>query len=400
LKRILAFLLALMAWPAFAGIADAPPETLQVSLITYGPGDIYWERFGHDAIELRDPVSGEAIAFNYGVFDFDEQGFLLNFARGVMHYRMDAGPTAEETQFYRDEGRQVTRQQLALTPAQTTDLRRFLFWNIQPANVGYNYDYYVDNCAIRVRDALDRALGGRLRTAIEPRTGGMTYREQTARLMSNQTWLMVAMDMGLGPYADQPMNAWKESFLPMVLQQQVANLQVPDANGQLHPLVASTQILAKATIEQPPETAPKLGLPLLLAGLILAALIALTAMKARIAFGLIGTLWLLFAGIVGLTLAALWGLTLHRSAWANANLLLMNPLAFGLIPAVWKGFGPKSRALTWLLLGLAIVALLLHLIPGYTQRNLPWIGFALPIWAALTFAMWRRCDCPVTTAAA
>ena len=57
----------------------------------------YWERFGHDAIELRDTASGEAINFNYGVFDFSEKNFLLNFARGRMHYLMDAAPSDLES---------------------------------------------------------------------------------------------------------------------------------------------------------------------------------------------------------------------------------------------------------------------------------------------------------------
>jgi hypothetical protein len=384
-RRLFALLLVLLACPpVFAGIADAPPEVLQVSLLTYGPGDIYWERFGHDAIELRDPVSGEAIAFNYGVFDFEQEGFLLNFARGIMAYRMDAEPTSSDVSFYRSEGRQVTRQQLALSPAQVADLRRFLFWNIQPENMGYNYNYYVDNCSTRVRDALDRVLGGQLHARLSARKGGMTYRQQTARLMSNQPWLMIGMDMGLGPYADQPMDAWTSSFLPMVLQDEVASLK----NGDTA-LVGQTDVLAKATIDQPPVEAPKLFWPLFVAGLILAGLLALLA-RVRVVRGMLGTLWLLFAGLAGLTMAGLWAFTLHQSAWANANLLLLNPLAFGLIPAMWRGFGRKSRMLAQVLLGLALVALALHLLPGFIQQNQPWIGFALPVWLAVVYIAHRQ----------
>ena len=76
---------------AHASVANAPGANLEVSLITYGPGATYWERFGHDAIELRDSVSGEAVDFNYGVFDFNESNFFLNFARGRMHYLWTPG---------------------------------------------------------------------------------------------------------------------------------------------------------------------------------------------------------------------------------------------------------------------------------------------------------------------
>src|SRR3569623_1886101 len=174
--------------PAHAGVANAPGANLEVSLITYGPGDTYWERFGHDAIELRDTVSGEAVNFNYGEFDFDERGFLLNFARGRMHYLMDAAPTPLDENWYVQAGRSVTRQRLALAPAQAAALRNFLLWNLRPENARYDYDYYVDNCTTRVRDALDRALGGVLKAQLTSRLGGMTYRQQTARLMSAQPW--------------------------------------------------------------------------------------------------------------------------------------------------------------------------------------------------------------------
>ena len=62
----LAMLWLTFALPARASVADAPGANLKVSLITYGPGETYWERFGHDAIELRDVASGQAINFNYG----------------------------------------------------------------------------------------------------------------------------------------------------------------------------------------------------------------------------------------------------------------------------------------------------------------------------------------------
>ncbi len=63
--------------PARAGVANAPGANLEVALVTYGPGEVYWERFGHDAIEVRDTASGEALNFNYGLFDFNQKDFFL-----------------------------------------------------------------------------------------------------------------------------------------------------------------------------------------------------------------------------------------------------------------------------------------------------------------------------------
>ena len=51
---LLAALLALATLPAQAGIATAPGRDLRVELVTYGPGRVYWERFGHVALILLD----------------------------------------------------------------------------------------------------------------------------------------------------------------------------------------------------------------------------------------------------------------------------------------------------------------------------------------------------------
>lgn len=378
--------------PAHAGVADAPGENLEISLITYGPGDIYWERFGHDAIELRDTVSGEEVDFNYGVFNFDEKNFFFNFARGQMHYLIDAEPTTDEQNFYAQAGRSVTRQRLALTPQQAAALRDFLLWNLRPENATYNYDYYVDNCTTRVRDALDRALGGVIKARLSKLPGGMTYRQQTVRLMSAQPWLMLILDLGLGPYADQPLNAWQESFLPEELQKNLRSVAVPDGHGGTQPLVQNETLLSPNRLDAPPTTPPDLRLPLGIAGLIFAALIVATWRYARLTYALLSSLFLLAGGLVGLVMLMLWTLTTHHSAWANANLLLFNPLAFVLLRAPWQArnsTGMSHLAMSVLLIQLIglLLALGLHLLPGLVQQNQPWILFALPCWLALAWSL-------------
>ncbi|WP_254427346.1 DUF4105 domain-containing protein [Rhodanobacter sp. C01] len=376
---------------AHASVANAPGANLEVSLITYGPGATYWERFGHDAIELRDSASGEAVDFNYGVFDFNESNFFLNFARGRMHYLMDAGYSELEQASYMQDGRSVTRQRLALNADQAAALRDFLLWNLRPENAGYNYDYYADNCTTRVRDALNHVLGGALKAQLAARAGGMTYRQQTARLMSAQPWLMLVMDLGLGPYADQPLNAWQESFLPMVLQAQLRDVHLD--NGQ--PLLLGEHLLSPNRLEVPPATAPDLRLPLAFAGLLIAALIVTARRWWPTGYALLGTLYLLAAGLVGILLLVLWTLTAHHSAWANANLLLFNPLAFLLLPTLWRSRRglAASRFIDGVLalqLLAALVAILLHLLPGVVQQNQPWLLLALPCWLALAWSLRRN----------
>ena len=61
-----------------------PGESLTVSLLTIGQGKLFWERFGHNAIVIREEGSGQEIAYHWGVFSFSQDDFLLRLAKGTM----------------------------------------------------------------------------------------------------------------------------------------------------------------------------------------------------------------------------------------------------------------------------------------------------------------------------
>ena len=382
---------------ARAGVADAPGADLRVDLYTYGPGTIYWERFGHDALVITDTSSGESYAFNYGMFDFDQKDFYLNFARGIMIYRAAAWPTADDIQQFSAEGRSITDQHLNLTPAQRAQLRDFLVWNVQPQNARYRYRYFADNCTTRVRDALDRVLDGSLQRQLTgPAAHGETYRSETDRLMSGQPWLMVLLDLGLGPYADQPLTRWTGAFIPARLMNELRSVHATDGA----PLVQSETVLSPQRLPSPPVAAPDMRWPLLIAGLVLGiAFVAAAWFRdqyeiERWWFAAVGALYALLAGIAGALMLVLWFATAHRAAWANENLWLFNPLAWLLVPALLRVRKPGSAgsrfgiAIAALLTLSAVFALISKLLPWFPQRNLPWILFALPAWIGLLCGLW------------
>ncbi|HUX72309.1 MAG TPA: hypothetical protein VMV25_00250, partial [Steroidobacteraceae bacterium] len=223
------------------------------------------------------------------------------------------------------------------------------------------------------------------------RPGAMTYRQQIDRLTSGQAWMMLALDLGMGPSADRALNAWQESFLPMVLQRQLRAVRIADAGGGFAPLVLRERRVAPNRLEPPPQQPPDLRIPLALAGLAYAALILALRRRAPRAYALAAGAFLAAAGFIGVLLACLWTLTMHRIAWDNANLLLFNPLAFALLPAVWRarrggGLGASSRALLGLQLAAVLLAALLHLLPDGVQQNQPWLLFAICCWGALAYS--------------
>jgi hypothetical protein len=383
--------IAVLSPAARAGVADAPGADLRVDLYTYGPGAIYWERFGHDALVVTDTSSGEAYAFNYGLFDFDQKDFYLNFARGIMVYRAAAWPVADDIREYSREGRSITIQHLDLTPSQRAALRDFLVWNVQPRNARYSYRYFTDNCTTRVRDVLDRVLGGALQRQLAGPVHGESFRSETDRLMSGQPWLMYLLDLGLGPFADRPLTRWTGAFIPKRLMEELRGVRV--SGGA--PLVRSETVLSPQRLPSPPATPPDMRWPLLIAGLVLgAAFVASAWLRDRYEierwwFAVVGTSYALLAGTAGALMLVLWLATAHRAAWANENLWLFNPAAWLLVPTLLRVRKPGvtgsrfALAVAGLLALLSLFALVSKLMPAFPQHNLPWILFALPAWLGL-----------------
>jgi hypothetical protein len=396
------WLLLLLCPFAAAANTDAPAgDNLDVALVTFGPGEEVWERFGHNAILIRARDDSFARLYNYGMFDFAQTNFWLNFARGIMLYRISVSDPADDYPVYREEGRWILEQHLNLTPAQRTALLAYLEWNARPENAQYRYEYFSANCSTRVRDALDRAVGGAIKAQTIAPSRGFTYRMDALRLMRPEPALMIGMDAGLGPFADQRLSYWDESFVPMEFMRYVRDVRVPDGNGGTQPLVASETQIARARLPDPLAFPPDwfwyaLGVGLAAA----AAMLALDWLRrrgaARALFGIAAALVSLALGLGGVLLLVLWLATEHISAWRNENLLLFDPLCLLLLPACLGAIGANwrpsrfARGVVLVVATLAGLALFLKVFPGFVQDNRLWLALLLPWHAALAYAITRR----------
>lgn len=392
-EGILAGVLACWAMMMTAPAA-AQSATPTVSLVTYGPGQVYWERFGHNALVFRDPASGAGTSYNYGMFDFEEADFLLNFALGRMQYQIAAEDADQEMAWYRSEGRSIVEQELALDPDQARKLQALLQDNLRPENRRYSYDYFTSNCSTKVRDALDAVLDGALRKQLSSPSRGFTYRLLADALISPDAPLMLGIDLGLGPFSDQRLSFWQDSFVPMQLMVHLREIQIRDADGTTRALVRNERVLAPSRWPDPPMLPPDLRWPFLGIGLAVGGLAMFLRQRSRLAWArrslaTLGAGFSLIAGLAGLTMLGLWLFTNHQSAWANENLLIMSPLCLLLVPA-WFGAGRANwspgrytRGLLLLMVLLAGFALFSKILPSFPQANLAWILLTLPIHLAL-----------------
>jgi hypothetical protein len=175
-------LLSLGARTSAQTAATSPDSALRITLVTFGSGEEVFERFGHNALWVHDAARGIDVAYDWGNFSFRQPRFLERFLTGDTRYWMEGKEAIPMLDFYRRIGRPITLQRLALTPGQAAALRDFLLWNARPENMFYRYDYFVDNCSTRLRDALDHVLGGALRAATDTIRTPFTYRRESVRL--------------------------------------------------------------------------------------------------------------------------------------------------------------------------------------------------------------------------
>lgn len=382
-RRVAALLLAALA--LWAGVATA--ATPRIGVATMAPGEVFFERFGHNAIIVEDPVAQETWSYNFGMFDMGEDGFVGRFVDGRMVYRLAKLRWEDDLANYVRSGRGVKIQWLRLTPDEAAALAAALEENAKPENAAYRYDYFLDNCATRVRDALDRALSGQLQRQMSVRSAGDTFRSEAVRLASPAPWMALGFDFGLGPSSDRPLSRWEDAYVPMRLADSLAEVRLPDGR----PLVNSEVEVAPHLAAPEPREFQRLWWAWLLSGLVVAlAWWQLHARAPRLAAGLVAGFWLVSA-VLGTVMAFLWVGTEHRFAWANRNLFLASPLMFALLPGAWamlRGRTPGRGFRIALALACAgvVAGLFTYWLSAVPQANAHWLALALPLYTAFAMA--------------
>ena len=387
-------LLALALFSNFGHTQAVPVETrLRAGVITMEPGEEFWARFGHDAIVIENTQTGQSMSFNFGFFDMSEPSFFRNFFNGKMQYQLVALPTEEDLQSYRDTGRGVSVQWLNLDQKQIRNLYSTLAENAEPQNARYTYDYYLSNCATRVRDSLDNILQGEIKTQLSSPSLGNTFRSESVRLAWPAQWMAMGFHFGLGPAADKPLSRWDEAFIPMRLRDSLRLVKL--SNGS--PLVISEQELVPHRLSQPPGDMPQWKKTAFLIGIFLAIGILFLAKRSqRLLAGIAGIFWLI-AGLLGCLMLFVWFGSAHWATYRNANLLLLSPLALALLPGAWCKLRNKKanvyfNRFLWLMAASAAAAGFLQFLPFLAQQNFEWVLILLPVHLALAKGLATKPD--------
>jgi hypothetical protein len=400
--------------PAPAAAPEAG-SNLTVYVLTFGWGEVSWERFGHNAIWINDRARGTDITYNWGMFDFNQPRFVWRFVTGDTRYWMEAFDLNTMISVYKRENRSILAQELNLSPAQRLKLQQFVEWNALPQNKFYRYDYYRDNCSTRLRDAIDHALGGQLQTATVSRKTDGTYRSHTQRLMTGDLPLYTGVTFALGQPADKPLSMWEEMFLPVRMANDLRTVTVADTADNQIPLVKSERAIYTAGRAPEPASPPKYFWLFVVAGILYAVILVLLVRSAesgsRIAlFGAtaLSVIWSLIAGLAGTALLFAWFFTKHYFMGRNENVLHMDPLSLGLVVLIplsiyFLRASSKAVKLAGWIAAICLLAFIAQGLPLFDEKNGEIIGLALPInlavwWTVYRLTSYRRTSFPSSAA--
>lgn len=225
-KNIVILLFILSFLPAVRAQHTNLPPTLSdsafASILTCGPGQDFYESFGHTAIRICDSNRNFDAVFNYGTFNFGQPNFYLLFARGQLDYYLASQSYKSFLEDYIYEGRAVWQQRLLLTKHELDSLYLQLRVNMRPGNRSYKYDFFHDNCATRVVDIVAASLEERQLmndTMVVPIT---TYRDMIHTYTDTALlWWRLGIDIILGSVCDQSMTQRQNMYIPIELMCQL-----------------------------------------------------------------------------------------------------------------------------------------------------------------------------------
>jgi len=337
-KYKLGFLLILLS---FVGLTPAKAQFWEVSLLTADPGTELYSSFGHSAIRLREiGPDGRDLVFNFGTFDFDTPNFYGKFATGKLNYMLSVVPYDRFIIEYDYYKRGLREQVLDLNQEQKDFLLQHLDAQYAPERRFYKYDFFYNNCATKIRDAFDIAMGEQLVWSDSVKEE-KTFRNLIDEFVLPLPWADFGIDLALGAVIDRPATELEKQFLPTYMEQAFANATIVE-NGVSRPLVKQSRVLLEYLKEEGQQSLLNPTVIFWFLVVLFAALTLYGFKKGKLMKGLDVALFG-SVGILGLVVAFLWFFTDHSATIWNWNILWAFP---GHLVLVW-GLLARPNA-TWI----------------------------------------------------
>lgn len=230
---------------------SATPPSIEIYLITCGAGDEAYSAWGHSALRIVDHNVGTDWVYNWGVFDFNTKHFIWKFARGRLNYMLAVNQYSDFIESYKEENRWVASQQLNLRADEIDKLMVLLQRNLQPENRYYLYDFLYDNCATRIRDIIEDAVGTKL---LYPPSSldneSLSFDEKVHEYVRYMPWLKFGIDLALGKEMNKETSFRSRMFLPDDLSYGFTRMEINYGITTKVPLSNSPITIVDATTDK------------------------------------------------------------------------------------------------------------------------------------------------------
>lgn len=289
------------------------------SLLTCSPGELVYELFGHSALRIQDDSLGLDLVFNYGVFSFYTENFILKFVSGQTDYTIGLSRYNDFCIEYAARGSSVKESFLNFSQNEKQALWEYLNWNLLPQNRIYRYNFIFNNCATKIRDAIEESADSRIsyhRLKEEP----LTFRQAIAFYTTTAEWSKFGFDICLGAGTDRKATTRELMFLPEFMDEAFCNAEI----GHGKPLINEHTEIVKATAE---HKAALLS-PIIVCWILFGIILALSSFEyiGNIKLGWLDIILFSINSIAGLIILYLMFFSEHPFTTANFNALWLNPL--------------------------------------------------------------------------
>jgi hypothetical protein len=291
----------------------------EISIVTAGPGEALYEKFGHAAIRIKDPVLNLDLIYNYGVFDFNQPNFLLNFADGKMYYVLARYDFKYFLSSYKKEKRWLKQQVLNLNKTEKQELFLYLENNARIENATYPYDPFFNNCASKLKDITTVILKENVVLNSEKIKDKSTLRELMNQEITWNTWGNFGINLITGRILDQERNQLEYTYLPDYLFKTIKNGKIKRDHKIINLVKREDVLLDFDEISTNTSLFNPLAFFTLLA--LIVSLITIKDIKNQKRTKWLDFIIFFLTGIVGLILTYFWFFSSHKTAPDNYNVL-------------------------------------------------------------------------------
>ena len=335
-------------------------DEIKFSVVTIGPyeSELY-SAFGHSGIRYVDKKNNIDHFYNYGIFDFNQPNFYLNFLNGKLLYMVAKYDYRTAEKNYINEDRYIKEQVLDLNESEKILLYNILEQNIRPENRTYLYNYVYDNCATKIRDVLHNVYGESLSFTSEPEK--KSFRQLMDLYLEKNKWGDLGIDICLGPEIDYDVSFNEEMFLPDYLFKGIENA-VRDGDKNI---VSITNIINLQKEDfQSYSLSPHY---IFLIFFIISIYLSFRQVKYGIKYFIFDSIYLMVSGIIGCLLVYLWFFTDHLSSY-NFNIVWAMP--FNIIISILILVNPNSSLVKWYMFLYSVLLFSLMILWNWIPQDL------------------------------